>query len=241
MYYNFGGFNTAQVIEYGLEDRDLRLISYVYAVQASDYMEYIEENGKLYFWLRNERILGDNPTLCSTEVVLKRIIQNLVDKGIIDKIVRCEIGTKFKKSYYRVTDKARMMMFGNPVDPSVKKLEEEKAPEETTVNSNSNNINIKHNNIIKEVIEYLNKATNSSYRDSTPKTRTLILARIKEGFKLEDFKKVVDNKTRTWLKDTAMCKYLRPETLFGTKFESYLNEISKPKFKSEYFDGSDDI
>ena len=241
MYYNFGGFNTAQVIEYGLEDRDLRLISYVYAVQASDYMEYIEENGKLYFWLRNERILGDNPTLCSTEVVLKRIIQNLVDKGIIDKIVRCEIGTKFKKSYYRVTDKARMMMFGNPVDPSVKKLEEQQAPEETTVNSNNNNINIKHNNIIKEVIEYLNKATNSSYRDSTPKTRTLILARIKEGFKLEDFKKVIDNKTRTWLKDTAMCKYLRPETLFGTKFESYLNEISKPKFKSEYFDGSDDI
>ena len=241
MYYNFGGFNTAQVIEYGLEDRDLRLISYVYAVQASDYMEYIEENGKLYFWLRNERILGDNPTLCSTEVVLKRIIQNLVDKGIIDKIVRCEIGTKFKKSYYRVSDKARMMMFGNPADPSVKKLEEQQAPEETTVNSNSNNINIKHNNIIKEVIEYLNKATNSSYRDSTPKTRTLILARIKEGFKLEDFKKVIDNKTRTWLKDTAMCKYLRPETLFGTKFESYLNEISKPKFKSEYFDGSDDI
>lgn len=241
MYYNFGGFNTAQVIEYGLEDRDLRLISYVYAVQASDYMEYIEENGKLYFWLRNERILGDNPTLCSTEVVLKRIVQNLVDKGIIDKIVRCEPGTCFKKSYYRVTDKARMMMFGNPVDPSVKKLEEQQAPEETTVNSNSNNINIKHNNIIKEVIEYLNKATNSSYRDSTPKTRTLILARIKEGFKLEDFKKVIDNKTRTWLKDTAMCKYLRPETLFGTKFESYLNEISKPKFKSEYFDGSDDI
>lgn len=241
MYYNFGGFNTAQVIEYGLEDRDLRLISYVYAVQASDYMEYIEENGKLYFWLRNERILGDNPTLCSTEVVLKRIIQNLVDKGILDKIVRCEIGTKFKKSYYRVTDKARMMMFGNPVDPSVKKLEEQQAPEENTVNSNNNNINIKHNNIIKEVIEYLNKETNSSYRDTTPKTRTLILARIKEGFKLEDFKKVVDNKTRTWLKDTAMCKYLRPETLFGTKFESYLNEISKPKFKSEYFDGSDDI
>ena len=241
MYYNFGGFNTAQVIEYGLEDRDLRLISYIYAVQASDYMEYIEENGKLYFWLRNERILGDNPTLCSTEVVLKRIVQNLVDKGIIDKIVRCEPGTCFKKSYYRATDKARMMMFGNPVDPSVKKLEEQQAPEETTVNSNSNNINIKHNNIIKEVIEYLNKATNSSYRDSTPKTRTLILARIKEGFKLEDFKKVIDNKTRTWLKDTAMCKYLRPETLFGTKFESYLNEISKPKFKSEYFDGSDDI
>ena len=241
MYYNFGGFNTVQVLEYKLEDRDLRLISYIYAVQASDYMEYIEEKGKLYFWLRNEKILEDNPTLYVNERTLNSMIANLTDKGIVDKIVRCEIGTKFKKSYYRVTDKARSMMFGNPVDPSVKKLEEQQAPEETTVNSNSNNINIKHNNIIKEVIEYLNKATNSSYRDSTPKTRTLILARIKEGFKLEDFKKVIDNKTRTWLKDTAMCKYLRPETLFGTKFESYLNEISKPKFKSEYFDGSDDI
>ena len=238
MYYNFAGFNTKQVMEYGIEARDLQLISYIYAVQASDYMEYIEENSKLYFWLRNERILGDNPTLCSTETVLKRIIQNLTDKGLIDKIVRCESGTCFKKSYYRVTDKARSMMFGNPVDPSLRKFEhQEEKPQET-----KNNVsNSKHNEDIKIIINYLNNITNSSYRENTPKTRTLILARFKEGFKVDDFKKVIDNKAKTWLGDSVMCKYLRPETLFGTKFESYLNEISKSKPKSEYFDGSDDI
>ena len=238
MYYNFAGFNTKQVLEYGLEDRDLRLISYIYAVQASDYMEYIEENGKLYFWLRNERILGDNPTLCSTEIVLKRMVQNLTEKGLLDKIVRCEAGTKFKKSYYRVTDKARSMMFGNPVDPSLRKFEQQEEKPQETKNNVSNS---KHNEDIKIIINYLNNITNSSYRENTPKTRTLILARFKEGFNVDDFKKVIDNKAKTWLGDSVMCKYLRPETLFGTKFESYLNEISKSKPKSEYFDGSDDI
>ena len=80
MYYNFGGFNTVQVLEYKLEDRDLRLISYIYAVQASDYMEYIEENGKLYFWLRNEKIIEDNPTLYVNERTLNSMIANLKDK-----------------------------------------------------------------------------------------------------------------------------------------------------------------
>ena len=59
--------------------------------------------------------------------------------------------------------------------------------------------------------------------------------------KFNDFKKVIDNKAKAWMGDSKMSQYLRPETLFGTKFESYLNEISKSKPKSEYFDGSDDI
>lgn len=238
MYYNFAGFNTKQVMEYGIEARDLQLISYIYAVQASDYMEYIEESGKLYFWLRNERILGDNPTLYINERTLNSMITKLKDKDLVDKIVRCEAGTKFKKSYYRVTDKARSMMFGNPVDPSLRKFEhQEEKPQETKNNAS----NSKHNEDIKIIINYLNNITNSSYRENTPKTRTLILARFKEGFKVDDFKKVIDNKAKTWLGDSVMCKYLRPETLFGTKFESYLNEIGNSKPKSKYFDGSDDI
>lgn len=74
-----------------------------------------------------------------------------------------------------------------------------------------------------EVVSYLNKKTSSSYRSSTKKTQTLIKARFKEGFTLNDFKRVIDNKTTEWLHDSKMINYLRPETLFGTKFESYLN------------------
>lgn len=76
----------------------------------------------------------------------------------------------------------------------------------------------------KEIVDYLNQKANTNYRHTTKKTRQLIQARWKEDFRLEDFKKVIDNKTSQWLNDPKMNKYLRPETLFGTKFESYLNE-----------------
>lgn len=75
-----------------------------------------------------------------------------------------------------------------------------------------------------EIIEYLNEKTNSQYRSTTNKTQNLIKARYNDGFLLDDFKKVIDVKTAEWLNDNNMSKYLRPETLFGTKFESYLNQ-----------------
>ncbi|WP_436665978.1 conserved phage C-terminal domain-containing protein [Lactobacillus acidophilus] len=46
---------------------------------------------------------------------------------------------------------------------------------------------------------------------------------------------MIDVKSKQWLTDQKMKQYLRPETLFGTKFESYLNEnevTSKPAMKN---------
>jgi len=84
----------------------------------------------------------------------------------------------------------------------------------------------------KEVIEYLNEKTGKQYRSSTKSTQSIIKARFKEGFSLEDFKTVIDNKVADWLKDTKMSEYLRPKTLFGAdKFEGYLNQASKAKKK----------
>ena len=73
-------------------------------------------------------------------------------------------------------------------------------------------------------MSYLNESAGNNYRSTTPKTRTLIRARFKEGFNSDDFKKVIDNKVAVWKDDQKMNRYLRPETLFGTKFESYLND-----------------
>jgi uncharacterized phage protein (TIGR02220 family) len=84
----------------------------------------------------------------------------------------------------------------------------------------------KDKNVYKYIVEYLNEKANKNFRPTTKKTQSLINARIREGFTLDDFKKVIDIKCSQWL-DTEMEKYLRPETLFGTKFESYLNEKSK--------------
>ena len=76
--------------------------------------------------------------------------------------------------------------------------------------------------VYKPVIDYLNEKAGTSYRASTPRTQSLIRAREGEGFTLEDFKTVIDKKCAEWI-GTEWEKFLRPETLFGTKFESYLN------------------
>lgn len=77
----------------------------------------------------------------------------------------------------------------------------------------------------KEIVDYLNQKANTKYRSSGSKTKTLIKARVNDGFDLDDFKKVIDTKASQWLNDPKMKKFLRPETLFGTKFEGYLNEV----------------
>lgn len=77
----------------------------------------------------------------------------------------------------------------------------------------------------KEIVDYLNQKANTKYRSSGSKTKLLIKARVNDGFDLDDFKKVIDTKTSQWLNDPKMKKFLRPETLFGTKFEGYLNEV----------------
>lgn len=78
--------------------------------------------------------------------------------------------------------------------------------------------------LYKEVIDYLNKKTNKNFKYTSTNSKKHINARIKEGYVLNDFKKVIDIKTNDWLNDKKMNKYLRPETLFGSKFENYINE-----------------
>lgn len=77
------------------------------------------------------------------------------------------------------------------------------------------------------VIKYLNAKAGTNYRATNKATQRLIKARFNEGMTTKDFKKVIDNKCNDWLKDPKMCEFLRPATLFGSKFESYLNQ--KPK------------
>lgn len=76
---------------------------------------------------------------------------------------------------------------------------------------------------IDEVVSHLNTACGTRYLPTTPKTRSLIKARLREHFTVADFKTVIDKKAQEW-KGTEQEKYLRPETLFGTKFEGYLNQ-----------------
>lgn len=102
------------------------------------------------------------------------------------------------------------------------------------VNVNDNvDVNVKKKSLeeIKGIVEYLNIKSNSHYKYSTDKTQTLIKARIKDGFTLDDFKIVIDKKCEEWL-GTDFEKFLRPETLFSNKFEGYLNQKITAKKKT---------
>lgn len=76
---------------------------------------------------------------------------------------------------------------------------------------------------IKEIVDHLNARLGTHYRTTTQATRKLLKARLKEGFTVEEIKTVIDKKASEWLGNASMEQYLRPETLFGNKFESYLN------------------
>ena len=89
------------------------------------------------------------------------------------------------------------------------------------------------NNILyKSIIEDLNDKAGANYKSGTQKTRDLIKARWNEGFRLDDFKIVHIKKIGEW-KGTKMAKFIRPITLYGTKFESYLNQIPEDNRFSE--------
>lgn len=116
-----------------------------------------------------------------------------------------------------------------------KTLRQEKRPlisnnnnkEQETISNNRNNILSSCSIPYQEIVEYLNKRTGKKFKYKSKATQRLIKARWNEGFELDDFKKVIDNKCLDWLKDEKMSEYLRPATLFGTKFESYLNQKTK--------------
>lgn len=77
------------------------------------------------------------------------------------------------------------------------------------------------------IVKQLNAASGKNFSPDTVKTIELISARKRDGFTLKDFETVIKFKCSEWLDDEKMCEYLRPETLFGNKFESYLNSVPK--------------
>ena len=94
---------------------------------------------------------------------------------------------------------------------------------ETLTNKEDNNISYIED--IKYIVDFLNQKAGTAYRHTTAATQKHIKARLAEGFTVNEFMTVIEKKCAQW-KGGEMEKYLRPETLFGAKFESYLNEAA---------------
>lgn len=167
---------------------------------------------------------------------ISKWISLLVEKGYIyNKIIYREGSKEILNRY--------LTLVQYPIEEKLNRGIEEKLKENNTNNNNTlNNTNniyiVEQNDISKNVIEHLNMRTGANYKYTTKKTKDLIKARIKEGFTLEDFKTVIDKMCIEWI-NTDMQKYLRPETLFGTKFESYLNREVKQRINNLHLSSED--
>ena len=137
--------------------------------------------------------------------------------------------------------------FGNRIEekpflenPKADNPKTEKPLSENRTQLNTNTLNTKELNtkVIKdivqeqeepipyaEIITYFNEVAGTHYLLRGREIKRFIKARWNEGFRLDDFKTVLDKKTAQWKNDAKMSKYLRFETLFSNKFESYLNEV----------------
>ena len=98
---------------------------------------------------------------------------------------------------------------------------------ETLPNNKSYNKSLNNKEIYNTILSYLNEKAGTNYRASSKATQGHINARIAEGYTVENFYSVIDKKCAEW-KGSDMEKYLRPETLFGSKFENYLNAPAVP-------------
>ena len=83
-----------------------------------------------------------------------------------------------------------------------------------------------------KIVGYLNKKAHTNFKTNSKRTQRYIFERFSEGYAAQDFKTVIDKKYDDWA-ETEFEKYLRPSTLFGDRFEDYLNEA---KYKKNYCD-----
>lgn len=152
--------------------------------------------------------------------VVRRLIR-VVRKinGVFRKLKR---GIKFSKGGYLENAEGSNTVFSNTESNTEEGSKAGQSP------ATPSPVNEKEKIPYKEIIDYLNKKTGSHYKDVAGNQK-MIRARWNEGYRLDDFKKVIDNKTDAWLgvvvKDgREMSQFLRPSTLFGNKFDQYLNE-----------------
>lgn len=162
------------------------------------------------------------------------VIKSLEKKGLIRiKYIRNNEGKNIEKRVINVVEKPTTPI--RETDRPIRKveggysgnLEENNSLNNNPINNPINNMSDSPNQTpaseipYESIVNYLNHVCGTKYRTGTERTRSFIRARWNEGFRLDDFKKVIDKKSS----QPHMKMYLRPETLFGTKFESYLNEF----------------
>ena len=236
MRYTVYGFSQEKLIEFGLDQVDATILRYFIDFRDTKKMKTRVIEGECYYWLFYEAIIKEYPILnLKTKDSVYRRLKKLEEAGVLKRVTVRENGVY---SFYNVDEKYMELISKNSSDnnPDEGDINQEDTEENMEsygckVGTNKpstrsiNKINIVEMNldgIVREIVDYLNLKANKEFRYNTRATVDLIKSRVAEGFKVEDFIGVIDNMVQQW-KGTELGKYLVPTTLFGEKFESYLN------------------
>lgn len=171
-------------------------------------------NQKGYCWATNDYFAK---LYNCTKQSVSGWIGKLKEKGYIAvEIIYKEGSKEILNRYIKISDYPIQNNLNTPIQNSFK--------------DNNTSFNNTSNNTFEEIIDYLNEKAGTKFKVKSKSTRQHINARLKEGFVVDDFKCVIDKKCAEW-QGTEWEQYLRPSTLFGTKFESYLNAKNKQQKK----------
>lgn len=177
--------------------------------------------------------------ICLTKRQVSYSTKKLKDMGFLETAVKKANGAPtlhYKLDYDKLLDS--IVTFCNiPLEQNVT-FQSDKVSHSLTETTTENTTETTTNIPYVEIVTYLNDVAGKNYRSSTNKTKDLIKARWNEGFRVDDFKKVIDVKWDEWSNDQKMKKFLRPETLFSPKFEGYLNQESEDaEINNDQFNG----
>ena len=164
-----------------------------------------DRKGNVFQYYTNEQLMID---LNSSEKTIIKVKKELREVGLLEEV----------RQGNNLTNRIYISQVDGTVENTVLELEKVQT-NKIDINDTDNN-NIK--SICQEVITYLNQVTKKNFNKNTASHHKYIKARLKEGYKLKDFKHVVNVMAATWM-GTDYERYLQPQTLFGNKFDSYLN------------------
>ena len=182
-----------------------------------------DKDGNVFQYYTNEQLMID--LNCNSNKTIIKIKKELKDAGLITEVRqgmnlpnRIYLGALngSVESTFQEVQKVHHGSVENTLS-EVQKVHTIKT--ENTKTKNNNNIFL----ICQEVISYLNLKAKKNFKVDTASHQKFIKARLKEGYVLEDFKKVVDIMVAKW-KGTDYEQYLQPQTLFGNKMDNYLNQ-----------------
>ena len=225
--------NNAKCMEWKINAQQGILFALLYEAPAWAKEEIIEN--KAYYFVSRNLILEELPMFFEKSDTVYRNLKVLQEKGLIEYIkqgkkdliritIKGKTWNEFKENNSEKNPSSEQNSEKNPNNLGKKSEKEPKNSEKNPTNNNTiynyNNTNIL--NIYSQVINYLNEKANSKYKATSKDNQKHIKARINEGYSFDDFKKVIDNMCSAW-KNTEFENYLRPSTLFGVKFENYLN------------------